>query len=167
MSKGDRIRPRLIEIAGEAFASCLLARAGYDVLVQYGPNQPGYDLQANKGSRSLRISVKGSQDGSWGLTQSHMKDGDYAAAAEAWRRKHGDDIVFILVQFKGVPLTGAPRAYVARAREIADFLKRARDGHGETILHEDHTYTRGKAKPGSIDRIPASWTFSVERIDTV
>jgi hypothetical protein len=55
--------PRQCEIAAESYAACLLAQAGYDVLVQYGANQPQYDLVAVKGKRILPISVKGSQDG--------------------------------------------------------------------------------------------------------
>ena len=42
--------PRQCAIAAEAYAASLLAQAGYDVLVQYGANQPHYDLVANNGS---------------------------------------------------------------------------------------------------------------------
>ena len=43
--------PRQCEIAAEAYAASLLAQAGYDVLVQYGANQPHYDLVANNGDQ--------------------------------------------------------------------------------------------------------------------
>lgn len=60
--------PRQCEIAAESYAACLLAQAGYDVLIQYGANQPYYDLVANKGEKKFYpISVKGSQDGGWML----------------------------------------------------------------------------------------------------
>jgi hypothetical protein len=44
---------RQCEIAAEAYAASLLARSGYDVSVQYGANQPGYDLVAVKDNRIL------------------------------------------------------------------------------------------------------------------
>ena len=59
-----------VGVAAEAFAAALFARLGYDVSVQYGANQPEYDLIAVSGDKMLKISVKGSQDGGWGLTQS-------------------------------------------------------------------------------------------------
>jgi hypothetical protein len=37
-----------VGVAAEAFAAGLLAQAGCDVLVQYGANQPEYDLVAIK-----------------------------------------------------------------------------------------------------------------------
>ncbi len=50
------------------------ALCGFDVSVQYGANQPEYDLMSSqKEIELLKVSVKDSQDGSWGLTQSHMK----------------------------------------------------------------------------------------------
>ena len=33
-----------VGVAAEAFAAALFARLGYDVSVQYGANQPEYDL---------------------------------------------------------------------------------------------------------------------------
>jgi hypothetical protein len=56
-----------IGVAAEAFAAGLFARCGLDVSVQYGANQPEYDLAIVKGDKLLKISVKGSQDASWGL----------------------------------------------------------------------------------------------------
>ena len=55
-----------VGVAAEAFAAAQLARMRYDVSVQYGANQPEYDLIAVDGEKMLKISVKGSQDGSWG-----------------------------------------------------------------------------------------------------
>jgi len=66
--------PRQCEIAAESYAACLLAQAGYDVLVQYGANQHHYDLVANKDKRFLPISVKGSQDGGWMLSVRYKKE---------------------------------------------------------------------------------------------
>jgi len=50
------------------------ARCGWDVSVQYGASQPEYDLVAVDGDRVLKVSVKGSKDGSWGLTQSFYRE---------------------------------------------------------------------------------------------
>jgi hypothetical protein len=45
---------RQSEIAGESYAASLLAQSGYDILVQYGANQPHYDLVVNKENRFLQ-----------------------------------------------------------------------------------------------------------------
>jgi hypothetical protein len=52
-----------VGVAAEAFAAGLFARCGLDVSVQYGANQPEYDLVVVKEDRVLKVSVKGSQDG--------------------------------------------------------------------------------------------------------
>ena len=65
-----------VGVAAEAYAAALFARFGYDVSVQYGANQPEYDLIAVSGDKMLKISVKGSQDGGWGLTQNYKKGCD-------------------------------------------------------------------------------------------
>jgi hypothetical protein len=57
-----------VKVAAEAFAAAIFAQAGCDVLVQYGADQPSYDLVTSKDDRLLKVSVKGSQDGGWGLT---------------------------------------------------------------------------------------------------
>ena len=71
-----------VGVAAEAFAAAQFARLTYDVSVQYGANQPEYDLIAVSGEKMLKISVKGSQDGSWGLTQSLKKGRSYHEAAQ-------------------------------------------------------------------------------------
>ena len=75
-----------ISIAAEAFAAGLFARFGYNVSVQYGADQPEYDLLVEKEDSVMKVSVKGSQDGRWGLLQSYKKDGNtYYQAAEEWK----------------------------------------------------------------------------------
>ena len=49
----------------------------------------------------LKISVKGSQDGGWGLTQSYKKGCDYHEAIRKWLGSHHKKTIFCLVQFKG------------------------------------------------------------------
>ena len=48
-----------VGVAAEAFAAAQFARFRYDVSVQYGANQPEYDLIAASGDKMLKISVKG------------------------------------------------------------------------------------------------------------
>ena len=76
-----------VSVAAEAFAAGMFARCEYDVSVQYGANQPEYDLIISKGEQILKISVKGSQEGQWGLTQSYVKDANYHKAARPMVRK--------------------------------------------------------------------------------
>lgn len=127
--------PRQCEIAAESYSACLLARAGYDVLVQYGANQPHYDLVANKGDRFLPISVKGSQDGGWMLAV-HYKRGSqsYHEAIDKWLSAQRRDAVFLFVQFVHVPLGHAPRAYIAQPPEIAAHMKTQCHGRGHLSL---------------------------------
>src|SRR5258706_16187875 len=106
---------RQSEIAAESYAASVLARAGYQVSVQYGANQPDYDLVAEKNGRILLVSVKGNQDGGWPLAVAHKKSGvSYHQAIDNWRTRQRKDIVLIFVQFLGISLTAAPRVFVAR-----------------------------------------------------
>ena len=109
-----------IGIAAEAFAAAQFARFGIDVSVQYGANQPEYDLIATRGDQMLKISVKGSQDGSWGLTQGFKKNCNYHEAIDRWLASHGKKTIFCLVQFKDVQPDEMPRMYLATPAEIAD-----------------------------------------------
>ncbi|MDQ0415667.1 hypothetical protein [Mesobacillus stamsii] len=69
-----------VSVAAESYTATLFAWAGFDVSVQYGANQPEYDLVVVCGEKMLKVSVKGSKDGGWGLTQSHKKDKSYSEA---------------------------------------------------------------------------------------
>lgn len=77
-----------IGVAAEAFAAAQFARLRYDVSVQYSANQPEYDLIVVSEDKILKISVKGSQDGSWGLTQNYKKGCDYHEAIQKWLDSH-------------------------------------------------------------------------------
>ena len=158
--------PRQCEIAAESFTASLLAQAGYDVLVQYGANQPHYDLVAVKNQRILLVSVKGSQDGGWMLASRFVKQGvGYHQAIDKWLERQRQDLVFVLVQFQGVSIGEAPRAYVARPSEIAEQLRAHRNGQGHGALQED--WQRNHPRSRYADRIPASWLFSRARIDCI
>jgi Holliday junction resolvase-like predicted endonuclease len=79
-----------VGVAAEAIAAGQFARLGFDVSVQYGANQPEYDLIISQGEKLIKVSVKGSQDGSWGLTQGLLTKGlaDYSDAISKWLMKH-------------------------------------------------------------------------------
>ena len=153
-----------VGVAAEAYVAAQFARCGYDVSVQYGANQPEYDLVVVKGEKLMKVSVKGSQDGSWGLTQSFIKNADYHGAIDKWLKKHHGKTAFAFVQFKGVALDEAPRLYLAFPEEIAYILKSSAKGRGETILYEEKIWSAAAYGYGTIDKIPDNWKFSDERI---
>lgn len=156
-----------VATAAEAFAAAQFARCGWDVSVQYGANQPEYDLVAVDGERVLKVSVKGSKDGRWGLTQSFIENADYHGAAEKWFSKHSNKTVFCLVQFKGTSVEMLPRMYLATPREIADWLKNATAGRGDTILYEKHVWSPRGYAAGTTDVIPESWKFTERRLEEI
>ena len=128
-----------VGIAAEAIATVLFARCGYDVSVQYGANQPEYDLMIADSDRILKVSVKGSADGGWGLSQTQLaklRNANYHGAAEAWLQRHKPRTVVCLVQFKDVADDEMPRTYRAWPKEIAERLTAAAGGRGDTILYE-------------------------------
>ena len=163
-AKKERWKPYHVGIAAEAFAAGMFAQAGCDVLIQYGANQPTYDFIVKRDKKTMAISVKGSQDGGWGLTQGHLKNGDYHAAADTWLEKHTNNIIFCLVQFQGKTIGECPDVFLASSSEIAKELKNARGGYGETVIHMERKYTRGIGI-GKEYRIPENWRFSAARIE--
>ena len=154
-----------VATAAEAIAAAQFARCGWDVSVQYGANQPEYDLVVVKKSLILKVSVKGSQDGGWGLTQSYMGNRNYHRAADMWLDKHSSGTIMCFVQFKGVGAAEMPRLYLARPAEVATQLKAAAAGRGDTILNENHTWTQRAHAAGTTDRIPDTWLFSDARAE--
>ena len=154
-----------VATAAEAFSAAQFSRCGWDISVQYGANQPEYDLVAVDGERMLKISVKGSKDGAWGLTQSYLSNADYHGAVDAWLSKHSNRTVFCLVQFKDVPVDVLPRMYLATPSEIATWLKAAAKGRGDTILYEKHIWTERAQAAGTTDQIPQFWKFTPERLN--
>lgn len=151
-------------VAAEAFAAAVFSQAGFDVSVQYGPNQPEYDLVVSAGTQFARVSVKGSQNGSWLLaTKFYRSEEGYPKAISRWLESHRGLLLYCLVQFRGVPLGDCPRTYLATPQEIALELRKARNGIGGTVLWEDHGFTRGVAA-GTVSQIPKAWKFSAERL---
>ena len=152
-----------IGVAGEAFAAAQFARYGIDVSVQYGANQPEYDLIATKGDKMLKVSVKGSQDGGWGLTQGYKKGCDYHEAIDKWLDAHGKKTIFCLVQFQKVADDQLPRMYLATPAEIAQALHDSRSSLGETVLRENHVWGERASAAGTVDKLPEEWLFTEER----
>lgn len=114
------MNPWHVGVAAEAIAAAQFARYAYDVSVQYGANQPEYDLIAVSGDKMLEISVKGSQDGSWGLTQGFKKGRTYHEAVDERLERHHKKTIFCLAQFKNVGDFQMPRMYLASPEEIAE-----------------------------------------------
>jgi hypothetical protein len=153
-----------VATAAEALAAAQFARCGWNVSVQYGANQPEYDLMADDGERMLKVSVKGSKDGGWGLTQSYLENADYHGAVDAWLAKHSRKTVFCLVQFKDVPLDALPRIYLATPEAIGAWLKAAAAGRGDTILYERHVWSKRAQAAETTDVIPNEWVFTEARL---
>ena len=152
-----------VSVAAEAFAAAVLARFGFEVSVQYGANQPGYDLVAVKGRRMLKINVKGSENGDWPLLAGYRKDRTWTQAVDAWRSAQASDLVLFFVSFHDADWQDMPAMYLARPREVARHLKEGRRGNVATCLHVERHFKKGVAK-GCTDRIPASWAFSKSRL---
>jgi hypothetical protein len=152
-----------VATAAEAIAAAQFARLGFDVSVQYGANQPEYDLLIDNGEKTLKVSVKGSRDGGWGLTQSHLKNADYHTAVNTWRDRHQARTILCLVQFQGANLDDMPRVYVATPGEVAARLHDASGGRGDTILWENYTRGSKAAGAGTVEKIPDSWRLSETR----
>jgi len=157
-----------VATAAEAITAAQFARLGFDVSVQYGANQPEYDLVVIDGARALKLSVKGSNDGAWGLTQTQLArlgGANYHGAIEAWLGRHKPGTAFCLVQFKDVPLSAMPRIYLAWPLQIAERLKQAAGGRGDTTLFEDYKRGPKAAGAGSVERMPSEWALSQDRVD--
>jgi len=144
-----------------------LPRCGYDVSVQYGANQPEYDLAVVRDERMLKVSVKGSQDGGWGLTQSYMRKGEanYHEAIDLWVARHKPRTVMCFVQFIDVPIMKMPPVYLATPTEVGKFMKSCASGRGVTVLFERKEWTKRAHGSGTVDEMPKNWAFSPERID--
>ena len=156
-----------VATAAEAVAAAQFARFGYDVSVQYGANQPEYDLIIASGSQLLKISVKGSVDGGWGLSQSQLsklRKANYHGAARMWLERFKPLTALCFVQFKDVPVDGMPRVYLAWPKEVADRLIRASGGRGDTILWENHTHGPRAAGAGTVERLPENWKMTRKRV---
>lgn len=160
-----------VATAAEAFAAAQFARCGWDVSVQYGANQPEYDLlvttREGQAECFVKVSVKGSKDGSWGLTQSYLANANYHGAVDDWLGRHGPSTIFCFVQFKGTSIGEMPRMYLATPQEVAARLKATAGGRGDTILYERHRWGPRAQAAGTLEEIPSSWAFTDERLSEI
>lgn len=159
----DKVSSWHIGVAAEAIAAAQFARFGYYVSVQYGANQPEYDLMAEIDGKILKISVKGSKDGGWGLTQKYKRGRSYHEATQEWLNNHHKKTIFCLVQFENVDDDQMPRLYLATPQEIAGVLCKQANGRGDTILYENHKWGPQAYAHGTVDKIPSEWVFTRDR----
>ena len=160
----DELTSWHVGVSAEAFAAAQFARYAFYVSVQYGANQPGYDLIVKSGGKTLKISVKGSRDGSWGLTQGYKKGCDYHQAIQAWQEANDKKgIIFCVVQFQGTNDNEMPRMYLATPAEIAQAMNVSAGGRGDTILYENHTWGPRAVGSGTTDKVPDTWEFTRQR----
>jgi hypothetical protein len=164
--EADGSPPYQVNVAAEAFAAVVMSQAGYDVAMQYGTTQPDWDILATKGPRILKLQVKGSQDGGWGLFQSYIREANYHGALDQWLEAQHEGVAYFLVQFINVAVGVAPRCYIARPAEMVAHMRTTRGGHAYTSLRENYLYTRGIGA-GHTDIIPPGWLASQARIDEI
>lgn len=168
----SRIPSWQINIGAEGIAAAQFARCGFDVSVQYGADKPAYDLVVTKADVLLKVCVKGGQDGFWNLTQSYIKraaelsgkKADYHGAIDLWLDHHASRTVCCLVQFQGVPIDQLPRIYLATPKEVALRLRQTAAGRGDSVLYEESERSCAGEGAGGVERLPASWRFSYQRI---
>lgn len=58
------------------------------------------------------------------------------------------------------PIDAMPRVYLAWPAEIADRLRMAAEGRGDTILHERHAWGNRAHAAGIVDEVPQSGRIS-------
>jgi hypothetical protein len=121
-----------------------------------------------RGGSVLKISVKGSMTGGWQLSTGLIKNANYHEAADRWLARHKPLTALCLVQFNGVAFDAIPRIYLLRPREVASHLKAVHGGRGSGVIFEYRALgSRAKVRAGTEDRIPISWTPSIERLEEI
>jgi hypothetical protein len=165
--------PWQINTGAEGIAAAQFARCGFDVSLQYGTNKPTYDMVVTKGSNLLKVEVRGSQDGTWSLTQSYIKRAaemsgkktDFHGAIELWLDHYGARTICCLVQFLGVALDQLPRIYLATPREVATRLRETAAGRGDSVLYEGYKWASPSHGEKTNEALPESWAFSPRRVE--
>jgi hypothetical protein len=161
-----------IALGAEGIAAAQFARCGFDVSVQSGRDKPWYELAVSKAGNLLKVSVKGSDDGRWDLTQSYLKraadmsgkKSNCQGAIDLWLDHLGSRAMCCLVQFQGVPLDELPRLYLAAPQEVAQRMREIADRLGDSVLQEKYEWGGVGGGLGKIEGLPSSWRFSEQRI---
>ena len=159
-------------VGAEGIAAAQFARCGFDVLVQSGHDKPWYDLVVTKAGNLLKVSVKASEDGSWSLTQSYLrqkpelngKKTAWQRAIDLWLDCQGSRTVCCLVQFQGVSIDQLPRIYLASPCEVAQKMRDTADRLGHSNLYERYEWASPESGVCSAETLPQSWLFSPARI---
>jgi hypothetical protein len=161
-----------ITVGAEAIAAAQFARCGFDVLVQAGSDKPWYDLVVTKSGNLLRVAVRASENGRWGLTESYLRHaadiigrrGDRKSAIDLWLDHHGSRTVCCLVQFEGIAIQQLPRIYLASPAEVAQRMHDTAARVGQPTLFEQYEWTSSRDGVTTVERLPQNWLFSHERI---
>lgn len=155
-----------VGVAAEAFAAGIFAQASCSVFVQYGANQPGFDLAVTKNGKTISVSVKGSSNGYWLLCPPLKDKRTKAQALENWIRKN-QDYVFCFVNFKDCNIGQMPRLFLATGREVAKELKQHEYGEPAHYLCDYYVPKRGKNKGKQMGILTKRWEMTEDRITKV
>ena len=71
------------------------------------------------------------------------------------------------MQFENVDDLQLPKMYLATPSEIAEVLRKARGGCGDTVLHMKHAWGPTAHAYGTTDKIPEEWLFTRDRADKI
>ncbi len=164
--------PWRVTVGAEGIAAAQFARCGFDVSVQSGRDKPTYDLVVAKSGNLLKVSVKGSDDGSWALTQPYLKRvtdllgrrANFLGAIAQWQDHLGSRAICCLVQFQDVSIDELPRIYLASPQEVAQKLRETVERLGISTLYERYEWTPAGEESGATEALPSAWAFSESRI---
>ena len=165
--------PWRVTVGAEGIAAAQFARCGFDVSVQSGRDKPCYDLVVAKSGNLLKVSVKGSDDGSWALTEPYLKRvtdlhgrrANLLGAIDQWRDHLGSRAICCLVQFQDVPIDELPRIYLASPHELVQKLKETVERLGISTLYEKYEWAAAGDGSAMIEELPSAWAFSESRIE--
>jgi len=161
--KTKNMNKHQVSVAAESFATASFARGGYDVFVQYGPNQPGYDLLVSNKRKVLHVSVKGSMDPKGWIISTKKKGKSYKESLNEWY-ENNKDFLFYLVLFKNNEITSMPEMYLTSTKELYNHLSKGFFGSISLTLYCDYCPRQGKNK-GKAQSLPSDWIVSRKRIE--
>ena len=175
MTSTAQIRPSSwqIAVAAQGIAAAQFARCGFDVSIQYGTDKPNYDLVVARADKLLKVSVQGSEDGSWDLAESYLKGAaerggkkaDYLEAIESWLDHQASRVVWCFVLFQGTAIDQLPQLFLASPKEIAKRLRKTAKERSDSTPLEEPVRVSSVDDTRAIETMPLGWRFSLERIE--
>jgi hypothetical protein len=175
MTSTAQIRPSSwqIAVAAQGIAAAQFARCGFDVSIQYGTDKPNYDLVVARADKLLKVSVQGSEDGSWDLAESYLKGAaerggkkaDYLEAIESWLDHQASRVVWCFVLFQGTAIDQLPQLFLASPKEIAKRLRKIAKERSDSTPREEHVRVSSGGNTKATETMPLGWRFSLERIE--